>query len=361
MGREYFRRKVLRGVIATKVFEVDPEKPDTRTMFEISRIIRWGGIVAFPTETVYGLGADALNPVAVGRVFYAKNRPADNPLIVHVGSVSRAWDVARFNKKARRVMKEFWPGPLTVVLKAKPRVPSVTRGGLDTVAVRMPDCPIALALIDASGRPIAAPSANLSGRPSPTSAKTTLADMEGRIEAVIDGGSTKIGIESTVIDMSDPDSPPVLLRPGGTPRETIEDFLNEKLVTPEAGSSAIKRSPGTRYRHYAPSLPVKIWDTDKEIPDGVDPSKWAFMGLHSPKIAFGTTITYPDVEHFATSLFDTFRLIESDSAGKNGLIYGILIEWPPAYGVGLGLRDRILRAAGAGEQAKPAQRPEQGE
>ena len=240
----------------TKFLAIDRNEPDTLVINKAGRIIKSGGLVAFPTETVYGLGADALNPDAVSRIYEAKGRPSDNPLILHVDTLALAENLVDMNSTARKLALTFWPGPLTLVLPAKSCVPEITRGGLETAAVRMPDNLIARMLIYASETPIAAPSANLSGRPSPTNAESVYYDMNGKIDMILDGGSVRVGIESTVIDVTDPGHV-LLLRPGGTSRQDIERVINTELYVPDSKSA--KRSPGTHYKHYAPSIPVRIW------------------------------------------------------------------------------------------------------
>ena len=217
-------------------------------------IIKKGGTVAFPTETVYGLGADALNPDAVRKIFEAKARPPDNPLIVHISSKEQLYDLVKdIPERAFDLMDAFWPGPLTMIFKRKEIVPDIITAGLDTVAVRIPDNSIALILIEESGTPIAAPSANRSGLPSPTTAQHVIADLDGRIDAVIDGGAVKIGVESTVVDMTS--VIPVILRPGGIGIDEIRDVTGEVAIgypdrLLEAGGVA--RSPGMKYTHYSP-------------------------------------------------------------------------------------------------------------
>jgi L-threonylcarbamoyladenylate synthase len=219
-----------------------------------ARIIKQGGTVAFPTETVYGLGADALNPEAVRKIFQAKGRPLDNPLIVHISDIEQLKVIASdVPESARSLMDAFWPGPLTLIFKRKDIVPDVTTCGLDTVAVRMPDNPIALGLIREAGTPIAAPSANISGRPSPTTAEHVISDLSGKIDAVIDGGGVRVGVESTVLDMT-PDIP-VLLRPGGISIDRIREYIGEVLIgytDRQAGAGESVRSPGLKYMHYSP-------------------------------------------------------------------------------------------------------------
>ena len=232
------------------------------------RIIRNGGLVAFPTETVYGLGADGLNPEAVKRIYAAKGRPSDNPLILHVDSIEMAETVCFFSEDAHRLAEIFWPGPLTIVLPRKTNVPETISGGLGTVAVRMPSHPVAHALISAAGTPIAAPSANLSGRPSPTCAEHVMDDMKGRIEAVIDDGACLYGVESTMIDMSG--AVPILLRPGSITLEELLDLLPEIIIDPsiagqEEPDPQELKSPGMKYRHYAPQAEMFIVEgTDLE-------------------------------------------------------------------------------------------------
>jgi L-threonylcarbamoyladenylate synthase len=215
----------------TVLFKVNPEAPENDKIQAAAAIIKSGRLVAFPTETVYGLGADALNANAVLALFAAKNRPLDNPPIVHVDAASGVYNVAdAVSGKAELLMKQFWSGPLTLVFKRRATVPEVTTAGLDTVAVRMPNHKVALALIKASGCPIAAPSANLSGKPSPTNAQHVFDDLNGRIDAILDGGATRIGVESTVLDVSV--DPPVLLRPGGTPLEALQKAIGEVRLHP---------------------------------------------------------------------------------------------------------------------------------
>jgi L-threonylcarbamoyladenylate synthase len=220
-------------------------------------VIRAGGLVAFPTETVYGLGADALNEDAVRKIFLAKERPADDPLIVHIASASQLPQLARqISQRAWDLIERFWPGPLTLVLPKTERVPTVTTGGLDTVAVRMPSHPVAKRLIELSSVPIAAPSANRFGRPSPTIAKHVWEDLHGRIDLILDGGPTPIGVESTVLDLTV--DPPLVLRPGGVTLEELRAVLGDVQMLDAAHTEAAKRSPGTRSRHYAPRAQVLL-------------------------------------------------------------------------------------------------------
>ncbi|ASJ09619.1 threonylcarbamoyl-AMP synthase [Thermococcus siculi] len=237
---------------------------DERGIRIAARLILDGKLVAFPTETVYGLGADALNARAVKRIFEAKGRPADNPLIIHIADFDDLGKLAReIPEEAKLLAEKFWPGPLTMVLPKEEGVPDVTTGGLDTVAVRMPAHPIALALIRAS-TPIAAPSANISGKPSPTLAEHVIDDFYGRIEAIIDGGETRVGVESTVIDLTS--ERPTLLRPGGLPLEEIEKVIGEVEIHPAVKGKLVDvaKAPGMKYRHYSPNAQVIVVEGKRE-------------------------------------------------------------------------------------------------
>lgn len=242
----------------TRMLKINPEKPDMALIGAAAGVLRAGGIVAFPTETVYGLGGNGLDEAAVARIFKAKGRPADNPLILHIATLEELGLLVReIPPAAQKLSRAFWPGPLTLVLPRSEKVPDIVTGGLDTVAVRMPDHVIAQLLIAKAGVPIAAPSANLSGRPSPTDAAAVWADMQGRIDMVVDGGPSGIGVESTVIDLTA--AKPVLLRPGGVTLEELRAALGEVSLcgslTAETGQP---KSPGMKYTHYAPRAPVIV-------------------------------------------------------------------------------------------------------
>jgi len=233
---------------------------DDRIMETAGKIIKNGGLVAFPTETVYGLGGDALNPDSSRKIYAAKGRPSDNPLIIHICRLEDIYRiVSDFPQKAQLLADEFWPGPLTMVLPKSDTVPRETTGGLDTVAVRMPVDPIALSFIDAAGGYVAAPSANVSGRPSPTSSRYVEEDMCGRIEMIIDGGDVEIGLESTIVDLTG--DVPMLLRPGGITLEMLELVLGEISVDPtilEGNLAGRPKAPGMKYKHYAPKGELTI-------------------------------------------------------------------------------------------------------
>jgi len=256
----------------TITLKVDAQKPDIEKIRIAAGLVRKGGLVAFPTETVYGLGADALNSKAVLALFDAKKRPLDNPPIVHV---SHMRDVRRLvesvSSDGKKLMREFWPGPLTLIFRRSKIVPEVTVAGLDTIAIRMPRHNVALALIRESRCPISAPSANLAGKPSPTLAKHVLDDLKGRIDAVLDAGPTKIGVESTVLDLTV--NPPQVLRPGGTPFELLKKAIDRvelnPVVTAEKPLRVEKaRSPGVKHKHYAPDAKVVV--VEGELRDVVE-------------------------------------------------------------------------------------------
>lgn len=248
----------------TRIFKMDTIGTDDSTfhdmIMEAAGVIGHGGVVAFPTETVYGLGANALDTTAVQKIFEAKGRPVDNPLIVHIASKQQCIELAEnIPEKAFILMDMFWPGPLTLILKRKDIVPDVTTGGLDTVALRMPDNRIALSLIRASGKAIAAPSANLSGKPSPTTAQHVISDLSGRIDIIIDGGPVRVGVESTVIDMTLPI--PVILRPGKVSIEELEAGIGHVSIgygDKELPGTTVPRSPGMKYTHYSPNARVVL-------------------------------------------------------------------------------------------------------
>ena len=229
-----------------RVIRVNAERFAGKEIECAASVIKRGGLVAFPTETVYGLGTDALNEVAVRKIFEVKGRPADNPLIVHVSSIDEVYRIARPNRFAERLMEEFFPGPLTLVMEKRDVVPEVTTGGLETVAIRMPSHRVALKLIELSETPIAAPSANKSGKPSPTRAEHVMEDFGDEIDCVIDAGRTEVGLESTVVDTTV--YPLEILRPGAVTKEMLGEFFEVRVVR----KSETARSPGMKYRHYSP-------------------------------------------------------------------------------------------------------------
>lgn len=247
---------------------INPESFKDEELQEACKILQQGGLVAFPTETVYGLGGDALRPEASAKIYEAKGRPSDNPLIVHIADMEALEDVAQnIPEAAYKLARHFWPGPLTMIFSKKEKVPKSTTGGLDTVAVRMPSHPIARALIRESGVYIAAPSANTSGRPSPTKAEHVQEDLDGRIDMIIDGGAVGIGLESTIVDMST--GIPTILRPGYITKEMLEEVLGQVQVDPailarKIDPNIVAKAPGMKYRHYAPKGQMTIVEGDTE-------------------------------------------------------------------------------------------------
>lgn len=247
----------------TKVVTIHPNQVEVAEMKEAAALIARGELVAFPTETVYGLGGDALRPEAAKKIYEAKGRPSDNPLIVHISEYADLKRIAKeIPPQAKALSDAFWPGPLTMIVKKKDTVPDTTTGGMDTVAVRMPNHPVALALIRESGCLIAAPSANTSGRPSPTEASHVAEDMEGRIPMILDGGPVGIGIESTIIDLTE--EKPMVLRPGYITPEMLSEVLQEEVMIDPgliaSDDTKKPKAPGMKYRHYAPKAQLVIVD-----------------------------------------------------------------------------------------------------
>lgn len=238
----------------TRYLKIDPLVPELHKIRLAARILARGGVVAFPTETVYGLGANALDGRAVRRIFRAKGRPADNPLIVHIASFQDVQElVAYLPPRATLLMQHFWPGPLTLIMPRSDIIPDEVTAGLDTVGIRMPSHPVAQALIRVARLPIAAPSANTSGRPSPTTGQHVLRDLRGKIDAVVDGGPSTVGVESTVLDLTSP--VPTILRPGGVTYEDLQAVLGEVAIDPAVKGQQVEhpRAPGMKYKHYAPA------------------------------------------------------------------------------------------------------------
>jgi len=343
----------------TKIIRIDPLAPEIEPIREAANIIRVGGMVAFPTETVYGLGADALNPEAVMRIFEAKERPPDNPMIVHISSAEWIEQLAReVPEKVWELYARFWPGPLTMVLKASDIVPRVTTGGLDTVAIRMPRHRVALALIQESAVPIAAPSANLAGRPSPTTAEHVIDDLAGRINLILDAGPTNVGVESTVVDLTK--EQPMILRPGGTTYEELRSILGSLSVHPSVQARTephIERalSPGMKYRHYAPKAEVilvegepnamvgKIREMAKEYrSDGKKVGILAFddsvyQCSNSTVKSMGSRI---DLKTAAKRVFSLLRELDKEGVDV------ILAEGMPERDLGLAIMNRLRKASG---------------
>lgn len=313
---------------------------------EAGKIIKNGGLVAFPTETVYGLGADALNDEAVKKIYLAKGRPSDNPLIVHI---CRKEDIIPLVKevtpKAQALIDAFFPAPLTIILPKSDRIGQTVSGGLDTVAVRMPENETARRLIEAADCPVAAPSANTSGLPSPTRAKYVIDDMMGKIDGIIDGGDCEFGVESTVITLAG--ETPVILRPGAVTKEMIEEVIGEvdvaKAVLEGMKDNETAASPGMKYKHYAPKARVVIVDADRKTYEKfVNSRKNAFALCYEgddvkiPKITFGRE---NDDLSQARELFDALRELDEMGAKK------VYARIPHTTGVGMAVYNRLIRAA----------------
>ncbi len=320
-----------------------------------AEVIQRGGLVVFPTETVYGLGADGTNAIAAKKIFEAKGRPSDNPLIIHISEPMDAEKYTYTNDIYYELAEKFMPGPLTVILPSKESIPKETRGGLNTVAVRCPENRIARALISASGKPIAAPSANLSGAPSPTNAQHVIDDMCGRVDVIIDGGSSDFGLESTIVKIEN-DNSITLLRPG---KITVEDLsavcgkVNvADAVTDKLKDGEVALSPGMKYRHYAPKAPLTLLDGDKESVSSYiskrGEGKIAIIAYEDDLQYFKNEISYAFCYSFgkkenekeqAHNLFNILREADKENFEQ---IYAPL---PRKYGVGLALYNRMIRAA----------------
>jgi L-threonylcarbamoyladenylate synthase len=343
----------------TLVLKVDSQEPDTEKVRLAADFIKKGGLVAFPTETVYGLGANALNAEAVLALFEAKKRPLDNPPIVHVCDVK---DVCRLAEtvpsQAEALMERFWPGPLTLIFKRSDVVPDVTVAGLDTIALRMPRHNVALALIRESGCSIAAPSANLAGRPSPTSAEHVLDDLGGRIDVVLDGGPTVVGVESTVLDLTV--DPPQVLRPGGTTFEVLREVLGRVELNPAVtAEKALRmekvRSPGLRHKHYAPDAEVVVVEGEVDaVVAKVDELVKLYRedGRRVGVLATDETVSRYSADvvkslgsrgDLAVVARNLFRLLrEFDVEGVDVIV----AEGVPAEGLGLAVMNRLRKASG---------------
>lgn len=312
-------------------------------------IIREGGLVAFPTETVYGLGADALNEEAVAKVYEAKGRPSDNPMIVHI---ARASDIGQLTPRLSpdivTLIENFWPGPLTLVVKRKAGVPDRTTGGLDTVGVRMPDSPIALELINMAGCPIAAPSANLSGKPSPTRYSDVVEDLDGKVDAIIKGPDCRVGIESTVLDVSG--DTPTILRPGIITPENIEAAIGKKVAVDPAlyanrpkdvnSEDFAPKSPGMKYRHYAPKADMTVIEGNR------DKVKAEIQRLKVLNERMGNKVGVILFEEkaFIEAAHDFFaQLRDLDRQGVDLILAGALSD---TDGVGFAVMNRMLKSAG---------------
>ncbi|MFW5746605.1 MAG: L-threonylcarbamoyladenylate synthase [Nanoarchaeota archaeon] len=319
------------------------KKSSAEVIRQAGELIRKGEVVAFPTETVYGLGANALDEDAVKKIFEAKGRPSDNPLIVHVSDKKHlARIVETVPHKAELLIERFWPGPLTLILRKGDRVPMMTTGGRNNVGVRMPNHAVALSLIAEAGYPIAAPSANSFGRPSPTLAKHVFEDLDGKIPLIIDGGACQVGLESTIIDMTS--ETPMILRPGGITVEEIEDVIGtvdlHPTVTDPEQKTDIAQAPGMKYRHYSPKAKViLVHEGDLAEITGSCTGSVGIISLSEIDVACKETIVVPDVTTLAQDIFRLFR--HMDAIG----IDTIIVNRIPEEGLGLSILNRVRKAA----------------
>ena len=340
----------------TEIVELNEQNIDVEKLMRAAKVIQNLGTVVLPTETVYGLGANALSSIAVRKIFLAKGRPADNPLIVHVCSIEMMEDllIEPLDLRAKKLIETFWPGPLTLVFKRSEKVPLEVCAQLDTVAIRMPDHPIALKLIELANVPIAAPSANVSGKPSPTMAEHVIQDMDGRVDMIISADRSRIGVESTVLDISS--SIAVVLRPGGVTFEQLQELLGKDgVILDNMMSDEVDkpRSPGMKYTHYAPNAPLQIVRGNKEniisyikgkIKGSVsgligvlcsDETKSEYQGAHVISIGSAHRL-----DQGASNLFAVLR--EFDQIGVDVIFAEAFAEDE----MGLALMNRLKKAAG---------------
>ena len=339
----------------TVIKKIDENNIDIDIIKEMADKIRNGETVIFPTETVYGLGANAMDENATKKIYEAKGRPSDNPLIVHIADVEEVDKIAlEVGEKARKAMDEFWPGPLTIILKKKEIVPNITSGGLSTVAIRMPSNKIANALIRESKTQIAAPSANISGRPSPTKAEHVVKEMSGRVSGIIMGGDCDFGLESTVVDFSE--DKPMILRPGSITKEMLEEVLGDVSIDPSLSKKEdnIKaKAPGMKYKHYSPNAQVYIVKGEEN--NVIVKMNELSKKNHAENKKTGIMCMSKDVDKFecdyivdlgkdydevASNLFDA--LIKMDEA-KMDIVYSVYFE---SCGVGQAIMNRLLKSAG---------------
>lgn len=323
-----------------------PETPELA-----ANLIKSGGLVAIPTETVYGLGADGLNPAAVAKIFEAKGRPGDNPLILHVtGPEQLPLFCHDIPESAYRLAERFWPGPLTMVLPANDCVPKRTTGGLSTVAIRCPQTPVTREIIRLAGAPIAAPSANLSGKPSTTTAQHVLHDHDGKIDAIVDGGPCAVGVESTIVDLTE--NPPRLLRPGGvTPeqlRAVLGDLVIDRAVTAQIDRDAVVKAPGMKYRHYAPQEPVVIVAGSREAAARyirahfVPGDRVLCFEEELPLYEGYNPLAYgreDDVNTLSAGLFSALRILDDPA------VHQVYARCPTGGGVAYAVQNRLKKAA----------------
>ena len=336
----------------TEIITITDVKAQQEELTRAGKVLRGGGLVAFPTETVYGLGANGLDAAACARIYEAKGRPSDNPLILHVSDRAMVeMIVAEVTSMAEKLLAAFMPGPITLILRRKAIVPDRITGGLDTVGIRMPEHPVARAMIRAAGVPIAAPSANISGRPSPTTAASVLRDMKGRIPLILDGGPCHFGVESTIVDCTGPVA--VILRPGAITREMLTEVLGGCKLDPAlVGADTVPRAPGMKYKHYAPKAKTVIFDGAAERVIAAICTRYdeaeaagerpAILGFDEHDFGGRTRISLGSVKRpqdAAARLFGALR--ELDERGETVA----LCEAVEATGIGLAVMNRMGRAA----------------
>ncbi len=340
----------------TKIIRIDKDNYFNKILNYPAKVIQEGGLVAFPTETVYGLGANALEEEAIYKIFEAKGRPADNPLIVHIANINDLdMLVEEYNGLVKKVISKFWPGPLTIVFKKKEIIPEVVTSGLDTVAIRMPSSKIARKLIEMAGVPIAAPSANLSGKPSPTTVLHVIDDLTGKVDCIIDGGNCEVGLESTVLDLST--DIPTILRPGCVTYEELQEVLPDIVFDSALSDSTITpKSPGMKYVHYSPDAEVYILECDiinKEerleinriVKDKFKDKKVGFMGSNQFIKKFNDYFTISlgskeNLSEIASNLFDALRSFDEKKVDI------IISESFKNEGIGIAIMNRLLKSAG---------------
>lgn len=328
--------------------KVDPKNISKEILNYAVKILEEGGLVAFPTETVYGLGADAFNPLAIRKIFVVKERPLDNPIIVHVSKIEEVYSLSEYvSQEAEKLMKTFWPGPLTLLFPRSSLVNDLITAGGNKVAIRQPNHPVALSLLSNFGRPICAPSANLSGRPSPTKAEHVLKDLGDRIDLILDGGEVIWGVESTVLDLTG--EIPIILRPGACPKEDIERILGKKVEIWKGKEKDVP-SPGLKYRHYAPKVPLYIienfseeWKNkiNKLIKEGKKVGVLAseeYRSFYPNSVKLVVVGTRKNLATIASNLFGAMRYLEEE-------VDIILSESYPLEGLGLAIMDRLRRAS----------------
>ncbi len=343
------------GRVNTEIIKISKYNPEKRKINKAATVLQNGGTVAFPTETVYGLGANALSSTAVEGIFRAKGRPKDNPLIVHISDISQIDNlVESIPLKSLELMERFWPGPLTIIFNKRENVPNIVTGGLSTVAIRMPNHKIALELIRAAGLPIAAPSANASGKPSPTHVNHVIEDMNGRVNMIIDGGITGIGVESTVLDVSG--DIPIILRPGGVTKEDLLEVFTKveyDLALESNNENMIPKSPGQKYRHYSPNAKMVVFQGEADnVSNAINESakeyshkgmKVGIMATEQNRDKYqGNVIVIGDRENpesIAGNLFRTLREFDKMAVDI------ILAEGIKEDGIGKAIMNRMKKAA----------------